>query len=96
MDGIKLTDELLTIREAANLLKVSERTIRRRIASGRLDYTKVGQRVYTTIQKLESLSERPKRISAEQQQALQELNQMLGGTHGLVHTTARTGSEFRS
>lgn len=96
MDGIKLTDELLTIREAANLLKVSERTIRRWVGSGRLDYTKVGRRVYTTVQKLESLSERPKSISAEQQQALQELNQMLGGTHGLVHTTARFGSEFRS
>ncbi len=96
MDGIKLTDELLTIREAANILKVSERTIRRWVASGRLDYTKVGRRVYTTIDSLELLSKRPRQISAGAQQAHDELIDFLGGTHGLVHTTARFGSEFRS
>tara|TARA_R100001198_G_C5196563_1_gene187207 strand:- start:15 stop:305 length:291 start_codon:yes stop_codon:yes gene_type:complete len=96
MDGIKLKDGLLTVKEAATLLKISERTIRRWVASGRLDYTKVGRRIYTTIESLELLSERPRQISARAQQAHDELIDFVGGTHGLVYTTARTGSEFRS
>tara|TARA_Y100000401_G_scaffold113950_1_gene115330 strand:- start:35 stop:325 length:291 start_codon:yes stop_codon:yes gene_type:complete len=96
MDGIKLKDGLLTVKEAATLLKISERTIRRWVASGRLDYTKVGRRIYTTIESLELLSERPRQISARAQQAHDELIDFVGGTHGLVYTTARSGSEFRS
>lgn len=96
MDGIKLKDGLLTVKEAATLLKISERTIRRWVASGRLDYTKVGRRIYTTIESLELLSERPRQISARAQQAHDELIDFVGGTNGLVYTTARSGSEFRS
>ena len=96
MDGIKLKDGLLTVKEAATLLKISERTIRRWVASGRLDYTKVGRRIYTTIESLELLSERPRQISARAQQAPAALIAGVGGPNGLVYTTARSGSEFRS
>ena len=96
MDGIRLKDGLLTVKEAATLLKISERTIRRWVASGRLDYTKVGRRIYTTIESLELLSERPRQISKQAQEAHDELAEILGGTNGLVYTTARFGSEFRS
>ena len=96
MDGIQLKDGLLTVKEAATLLKISERTIRRWVASGRLDYTKVGRRIYTTIESLELLSERPRQISKQALQAHDELAEILGGQHGLVYTTARFGSEYRS
>jgi len=96
MDGIKLKDGLLTVKEAATLLKISERTIRRWVASGRLDYTKVGRRIYTTLESLELLSNRPRQISKQAQEAHDELAEILGGQHGFVYTTARAGSEFRS
>lgn len=96
MDGIRLTDELLTLKEAAGLLKISDRTIRRWVASGRLDYIKISRRVYTTIESLENLSEHPRQISNRAQKAHEELAEIIGENNGFVHATTRTGSEFRS
>ena len=48
-------DDLLTIKEAAALMKVTDRTIRRWIADGRLDASKIARTVRIRRAALEAL-----------------------------------------
>jgi len=45
----KVVDKFMTIKAAADQLKISERTVRRRIASGELPSRRVGRRVYVEL-----------------------------------------------
>jgi excisionase family DNA binding protein len=56
-----LIDELHTIEEAAQILRIHERTVRRRVASGELAYVAIGGRVMFERRELDAYIGRQRR-----------------------------------